>query len=222
MFAAWEAGVWKALHQRVDPSMVVGASAGAWNGWMIAGGASPDELAEGWLDPSAGDVLAISRAGAGIRAKACDLFQRYQPKLRFGLTVTSIPAFRQHLIEDGAITWRHLAATSSIPVFYPPVRIDGTDFVDGGVRGALPLWAAEVMGARSCIALNCLTTWPFRTLRKVIRPRRPSAALRVHLIEPSEPLGSLRDTAVWSSINIRRWIALGENDGNRAAISITM
>jgi NTE family protein len=216
LFAAWEAGVWKALHGRIDLSMVVGASAGAWNGWLIAAGASPDELAE------AGRVLLPARRGAGIHAKACEIFERYRPKVPYGLTVTSIPLLRQHLVQGNAITWRHLAATSSLPVLYPPVTIDGSWFIDGGVGGAVPLWAAEEMGATRCIAVNCLNTWPFRTLRKVIRPRRPSAALHVNLIEPSEPLGSLRDTGVWSADNVRRWIDLGERDGNRALHSITM
>jgi len=34
--AAWEAGVWKALHRHLKPSLIVGASAGALNGWLIA------------------------------------------------------------------------------------------------------------------------------------------------------------------------------------------
>jgi len=38
MFAAWEAGVWNVLHKRVRPDMIVGASAGAWNAWVLAGG----------------------------------------------------------------------------------------------------------------------------------------------------------------------------------------
>ena len=41
MFAAWEAGVWKALSGRFQPDVIVGTSAGAWNGWAIAGAPRP-------------------------------------------------------------------------------------------------------------------------------------------------------------------------------------
>jgi len=44
MYAAWEVGVWKALAPHIRPDLIVGASAGAWNGWAIAGGAAPEEL----------------------------------------------------------------------------------------------------------------------------------------------------------------------------------
>ena len=222
LFGAWEAGLWKALYGRIEPSMVVGASVGAWNGWMIASGASPKELADAWLDPTSARVLLPARQGAGIREKACELFARYRPKVPYGLTVTVLPWMRQQLVRGDEITAHHLAATCSLPLLYPPVGIDGRHFWDGGIGGALPLWAAEAMGATCCIAANCLNTWPFRALRKVIRPRRPSPALRVHLIEPSAPLGTLRDTGVWTRENIQRWIELGERDGNRALPSFTM
>jgi hypothetical protein len=68
------------------------------------------------------------------------------------------------------------------------------------------------------MALQVLTTRPFRAMRLVMRPRRPSPAVEVIQFEPSEPLGSLRDAAVWSSANIRRWIEMGERDAMRAAL----
>jgi predicted acylesterase/phospholipase RssA len=222
MFAAWEAGVWKALRARFTPSLVVGASAGAWNGWLIAAGASPAELADAWLDPAVSGILGSAKREEALRRKSCDLFERYRPRVPFGLTVTKFPLMRQHLIQGEAITALHLAATCAIPLVFPAVGIQGGRYYDGGFGGALPLWAAEQMGATRAIALHCLTTLPFRMLRTVIRPRRATAALRVQLVEPSEPLGSLREAHVWSAENIRRWIALGERDGNRAASSITM
>lgn len=214
--------MWKALYRRLDLSMVVGASAGAWNGWLIAAGASPDELAEAWLDPSAARVLVPSLRGERLRAKAREIYDRYRPRMRYGLTVTAFPRMRQQLVEGESVTWQHLAATCAIPLVFPPVGIAGRKFYDGGLGGALPLWAAEQMGATECIALHCLNTLPFRLLRQVVRPRRTGPALRVRLIEPSQPLGSIRDAHVWSAANVRRYIELGERDGNRALPSITM
>jgi len=218
MFAAWEVGVWKALSNRFRPDLIVGASAGAWNGWAIAGGATPDDLIAEWLDPMTAKLLqpGLHRFGVlrpeALHEKARELFSRFQPRVPFGLTVVEVPRMRPCIVRGPEITWQHLAATAAIPFGVPPVEIGGHRYVDGGLLGALPLWAAEKMGATRAIAVNCLTTLPFRMLRAVMRPPAASAALEVIRIEPSEPLGSLRDTAVWSAANIQRWIDLGERD----------
>lgn len=227
MFAAWEVGVWKALCGKIRPDLIVGASAGAWNGWSIAGGATADDLARDWMNPLTAKILqpGLHRFGLllpqQLHEKARELFSRYQPRIPFGLTMVEVPCLRSSLVRDSEITWQHLAATASIPFGFPPVEIAGKRYVDGGLLGALPLWSAEQMGATRAIALNALTTLPFRLLRTVLPPRRPTSALQIVRIEPSVRLGSLRDAAVWSADNIRRWIDLGERDGNRAATSIT-
>ena len=227
MFGAWEVGVWKALRERCQPDLIVGSSAGAWNGWAIAGGCGVGELIAEWLDPLTARLMQPGLHASGfllpgpLHAKARELFERYQPRLPFGLTVVEVPRFRTRLVRDSAITWRHLAATCAIPLGFPPVVIEGKRYVDGGLLAALPLRAAEEMGATRAIAVNALTTLPFRALRRVLRPRRPSAALEVIRIEPSTSLGTLRDAARWSRGNIERWIAQGERDGHRALDSIT-
>jgi predicted acylesterase/phospholipase RssA len=94
--------------------------------------------------------------------------------------------------------------------------------VDGGLLGALPLWAAQEMGATRAIAVNALTTLPFRMLHKAMRGPRASTALEVIRIEPSTELGSLRDAVCWSRPNVERWIEQGERDANRVATLVTM
>lgn len=228
MFAAWEVGVWKALSNSIRPDLIVGASAGAWNGWAVAGGATAEDLARDWLDPSTARILhpGLHRAGCirpeGMHAKARDLFTRYQPRLPFGLTIVEVPRFLLRLARDGEITWQHLAATASIPLALPPVEIGGRRYVDGGLLGALPLWAASEMGATRAIAVNCLTTWHFRFLRGILRPRKPRAPMEVTLIEPSRPLGSLYDAMVWNATNVERWIEQGMADGTAALSSVRM
>ena len=222
MFSAWESGVWKAIHERVRPDIVVGASAGAFNGWAIAGGCTPEELIQDWLDPRTAAILSPGLTLGGLmrpeplHLKAQEMFKRYSPRMRFGLTVVEVPRMRVRLICDGDVTWRHLAATCAIPVVFPPVRISGRTYVDGGLLGALPLWAAEEMGATRAIALDALAFPPFRTVRRIIRPRAPSAALEVIPIEPSSRLGSIIDMIRWSRPNIERWIEMGERDGHDA------
>lgn len=220
MFAAWEAGVWRALSAAFRPDVIVGASCGAWNGWAIAGGATPDDLVREWHDPSIAATWLFN--SELLHRKAQDLFSRYQPRLPFGLTVVEVPRFRLRLVQAPQISWRHLAATCAIPGAFQAVTIEDRYYVDGGLLGALPLWAAEEMGATRAIAVNCLTALPFRVARSVLRPRQPSSSLEVVLLEPSEQLGSLRDTVCWSHSNIERWIELGERDAKRAMSLITM
>jgi len=220
LFAAWEAGAWKALAECVRPDVIVGASSGAWNGWLIAGGATPDELIREWHDPSIAATW-LFRPEL-LRRKAQDLWTRFQPQMPFGLTVVEVPHLHARLVRGPDVTWRHLAATCAIPGAFPSVSIANKQFVDGGLLGSLPLWAAEEMGATHAIALNCLTNLSFRVVRALLRPRGASPALEVKLIEPSETLGALRDTICWSHSNIERWIELGERDAKRAMSAITM
>lgn len=220
MFAAWEAGVWRTLSATFRPDLIVGASAGAWNGWAIAGGATPDDLVREWQDTSLAATWLFKTEL--LYRKAQDLFSRYQPRIPFGLTVVEVPHFRSRLVQAPHITWRHLAATCAIPGAFQSVAIEQKHYVDGGLLGSLPLWAAEEMGATRAIAVNCLTGLPFRIARSVLRPRQPSGRLDVVLLEPSEQLGSLRDTVCWSHSNIEHWIELGERDAKRAMTLITM
>lgn len=228
MWAAWEVGAWKVLREHFQPDLIVGASAGAWNGWAIAGGVRAEELAREWLDPLTAGIMRVGIHPTGIFrpeglvAKAHDLFQRARPVIPFGLTMVSVPSMKLKLVRDSEIGWEHLAAAAAIPFGFPPVRIGGKRYVDGGLRGALPLWAASEMGATRAIALNVLNTPVFRLLRKVTWAPTARSDLSVRTLEPSVPLGSLRDAVVWSAENISRWIALGESDAKRAVTSITM
>jgi len=228
MFAAWEVGVWKALCGHVQPDLIVGASAGAWVGWAIAGGATVEELASEWRDPLCAEIMrpGLHRMGClrpeGMHKKARELHERFRPKVPFAMTLVEVPTLRLRIVRDSEITWQHLAAACSIPFAFPPVEIGGKHYVDGGFRGALPLWVAEELGATHAIAVNCLTLWPFRALRMIMRPPTASSKLAVTLIEPSRPLGSVRESVFWNATNIESWIARGVEDGTRALSSVRM
>jgi predicted acylesterase/phospholipase RssA len=219
MFAAWEIGVWKVLSKKFQPDLIVGASAGAFNGWAIASGATPDELAREWLEPSTAEILKNGVRPQALYKKAREVFTRSQPKIPFALTLTEVPRMRARVFPAQTITWQHLAASSSVPFFFPPVKSHGKRYVDGGLLGALPVWAAQEMGATRVIAINA---WTYQLLSPFLKPLMPKATIPAIRIEPSERLGSLRDATVWSASNIERWLALGERDGNRAAASITI
>jgi NTE family protein len=218
MWAAWEVGVWRVLRERFHPDWIVGASAGAWNGLAIAGGASPDDLAREWMDPSMSEVMRAPRPHK-MYEKAQQLCGRYRSQRPFALTMVELPSMRCHIVRDKEVTWRHLAASGAIPCFFPPVEIDGRRYVDGGLRAGLPLWAAEELGATRAIALNVLNTPLFRMLHRTMWGRHASAAMEVLRIEPSERLGTLREAVEWNAKNVARWMALGERDALREVSS---
>jgi NTE family protein len=229
MFGAYQAGVWKALAPVWQPDMVVGASAGALNGWAIAGGCSPAELAAIWLDARMEELMrprwrlpVFDAAALSERAQA--LFTRYQPRVPYALTLCQIPRLRPRLVRGEEVTWRHLLASCAVPCGFAPVRIDGKLYADGGVLGALPLWAAQEMGADRAVAVNALVIMPSRTIRMAARlgcwigsPKIASSDFEVLRIEREGPLGALRDAVRWSKANAQRWIEMGEEDGARAA-----
>jgi predicted acylesterase/phospholipase RssA len=220
MYAAWEVGVWRALLAHVRPDMIIGASAGAWNGWAIAGGATPDELVRDWLDNSLAAIRILRPEP--LHQKARELWSRYRPQMPYALTLVETPLLRVHLVRGADVTWRHLAATASIPGFFPSVPISGRSYVDGGFRGALPLWAALDLGATHVIAVDCLATPYWQILRKVISPRRQLDGVKITSIVPSESFGPIKFSVVWSRTRVERWIELGERDGKAALPSLTM
>ncbi|MGH9723068.1 MAG: patatin-like phospholipase family protein [Bryobacteraceae bacterium] len=226
LFGAYQVGAWKALRERFAPDIIVGASVGSLNGWAIAGGATTDELAERWLDKrTAGRVLL---ARASLEANARWLTQRFNPKCDFGVVIVEVPALRSRLVRCPDVTWRHLTASCSMPGNYPPVRLEGRLYVDGGILGALPLWAAAQMGATDIVGVSVLSAAPSawirglsRSVRLLARDRRgPLENVTVRTIAPARPLGSLVDAVRWRRENIVRWIEQGECEASVIASSI--
>lgn len=65
------------------------------------------------------------------------------------------------------LTTEHLMASSAIPVFFPPVSIDGRAFGDGGIRMSTPFSPAIHLGADKVIAVGV----------RYVRTREETAAL---------------------------------------------
>jgi predicted acylesterase/phospholipase RssA len=220
MFGAYHAGVWKGLAGRFRPDMIVGASVGALTGWGIAGGCDPDELARLWLEPATGRLLHFRRQ-AQLLQRAEELHHAYSPGIPFGMIVAEVPSLRLRLFQANRlineITPRHLLASCSLPLWFPPVRIGAQRFTDGGVRSTLPIWAAVQMGATRVLAVDCMPAgrqgW-YRWPASILLPDRTSTpgGVDVTILRPSRPLGGLRDILFWKRENIARWIELGERD----------
>src|ERR1700724_2788432 len=165
MFGAYQAGAWKALSRVVKPDIVVGASVGALNGWLIAAGLTGEELVEHWLDPASGELMPYRRprlswkgvfAPQPLHNRAKYLLDHYSLRTDYGVVLVHLSSLRPKLFRNQEVTARHLVASCAVPGGFPPVRIGGALYLDGGVLETLPIWAAEQMGATRVIAVNAL------------------------------------------------------------------
>ena len=207
MMGAYQVGVWKVLSPIYDPDLVVGASIGSINAWMVAGGCGAEVLENLWMD---GDELARASWRFPVKlshglldpAAAHAVMQRLcldvRPKLKIAVVARRLPALKAVTFVDNEITWRHLAASCAIPLIYDPQRIGNRWYTDGGLVEPLPLFAARALGATKIIGVNCMI-WGGRGrgAAQVIQSKR--------LWSPKKLLRWNRDT-------VRGWIALGEKD----------
>jgi len=217
LFGAWQAGAWSVLAGRIRPDMIVGASVGALNGYVIASGGTPEELRSMWLDPA---FARFADLPPNIRRMmAC-----YTLRMPFAITAVELPRMKPRIFRDSEITWQHLAASCALPIALPQVRIGTRWYSDGGLLGALPSWAAAELGATRIIGLQALaqpTSWwlgqATRAFRAVAGHNPPvPPGIEVLEIYPEQRLGSVRDTIQWKRGNIERWLAQGAEDAERA------
>lgn len=230
MFGAYQVGAWQALSPFWQPDLVVGASAGALNAWAIAGGATPDELASLWLNAKPGtqrlhfprSVLDGVLDSAPLEEWIQVLYRRYRPQIECGIVVTQVRGLRPRVFQGPEVTWKHLAASCGVPGVFRQHLLDGRLYSDGGLLAALPLRAAESLGAHRALAINVIPTlpWPFRQTvqtfrRAALGTSRPSPALNAVVLRPEQPLGSLRDLFIWRRDQIERWIEQGAREMQR-------
>jgi NTE family protein len=231
MFGAYQAGVWSELASAFDPDIVVGASAGSLNAWMIACGSTPEELIHRWLHLQDASALRwrLPRSfddgciDGSLLEEEIRRMCRLRPVREFGVVLTRLPSMRVELFRAPNVDWVHIAASCAVPGVLRRYKINGAVYADGGMLDPLPLWAAFEMGATRVVTVNVMKHRPWivrqgvRALRicACYRPRAPQHALVVD-VSPDRRLGSVRDTAVWSRHNAARWIEQGRTDAARA------
>ena len=166
---AWEAGAAAALIERGLPvRLVAGSSAGALNAAMLVDGRL-DRLQALWrsvskervyaLRPSvvfAGllpgwvTLLVLDAAGSlldpgPLRELIADTldFERIRASPRRLLVITTDLARRTARVFDNtSVSVEALMAAAAVPGAFPPVRVDGTLLVDGGLTGRAPVLEA--------------------------------------------------------------------------------
>jgi NTE family protein len=217
LFGAWQAGAWSVLVKHFAPDLIVGASVGSLNGYVIASGGTPEELQEMWLEPA---FARFKDLPSNIRR----MMARYTLRMPFAITATELPRMKPRIFRDSEITWQHLAASCALPFALPQVRIGAQWYSDGGLLGALPAWAAAELGATRIVGLQALprpASWwlgqATRAFRAVAGHNPPvPPGVEVQEIRPGRPLGSVRDTIQWKRGNIEHWLKQGAEDAAAA------
>jgi NTE family protein len=147
-----------------SPDFLVGASAGALNGAWVAGGADISELGELWRSlrretifptrPLGGLLGFLGRKdhlvpNTGIRRllRTHLRFDRLEDApMPLHVVATDVLSGQDVLISNGD-TADAILASSAIPGVLPPVRLDGREFMDGGVVNNTPISHAVALGA---------------------------------------------------------------------------
>ena len=169
-------GAWRALQEAgIEVSEIVGTSIGGLVGAALGGGDSVETLRTKALALRRANLVTVNRWAMllnGIRQQSVfrgDIFAKYVesvvPVANFG--ALSIPVTMNAVdLATGEMVWlgsrgdatvdipTAVAASCALPVFYPPVEVNGRYLVDGGVNDSLPIEFAGSLGADRIIAID--------------------------------------------------------------------
>lgn len=167
-------GVIKALEaQGISPDIVVGTSAGAVVGSLYAAGLNGFQIQELSMYMQEEQVIdgsglyrclaetVVSDKRGCIKGQALQDFinknvsNRPLEKLNktFAAVATNLRTGEMVVFRSGN-TGMAVRASSSVPVFFEPVTINGQDYVDGGLSAPVPSSVARGMGADFVIAVD--------------------------------------------------------------------
>lgn len=214
MFGAWQVGAWKALAPHWQPDLIVGASVGSLNGWAIAGGCTPQELERYWLESAAGRLrFRIPRHPLHgildtrhLQQAIGDLYAAYRPQVEYAVVVTQARGLQPRIVRGNEVTAAHLLASCAVPAFFDQQIIGGRLYTDGGLRDAVPVWAALELGADRILALDAMPRLFGRAPRRL-----PENVIR---IAPETSLGPFRQMLAWRRDRIEAWLAQGYRDAS--------
>lgn len=156
-------GVLQVLEEHgIRPDVVVGTSAGSVVGALYAAGRTPAELAKlaasmdeytisDWSYPLRGVIRgeALARyVNQQVQGKPLE-----QMVIPFGVVATDLGSGEPILFRRGD-TGTAVRASSAVPAVFQPVRINGREYVDGGLVSPVPVRFARQMGAELVIAVD--------------------------------------------------------------------
>lgn len=178
-YGATQVGMIRALtHAGITPDLVVGTSVGALNGTLYADNPilAAERLEEIWASLDRAGVFggrtrpgrAWSALRNGMRRESGlvspstlrALIDANMPVERIedlriptAVVVTDALVGQTKLLTQGVVG-PALQASAAIPGVFPPVKIDGCFYVDGGVTANVPIRQAVSFGARSLVVLD--------------------------------------------------------------------
>lgn len=201
-------GVWRSIHTdnvyRTDVA-ALGRTGARWAWDLTFGGATQKVSAKSLLDTTplshllrehirfsrieenivAGRLRALAVLATDMHTSAGVVFLHATPE---------IPEWsrRRWRVVKTPIGVEHLLASSAIPIFFPPVRIDGRWYGDGSIRNTAPLGPAIQLGADRILAIG------------VSGPPPPGAEKRRHREPPSvaEVAGVLLDAVMLDALEV--------------------
>lgn len=136
----------------LKPDIVAGVSAGSVVAVLYAAGVPAKKMPELFSDKGVGDFIGMSIGNGGLMS--IDKFKKFIMKaiasqgnyknledlpIKAFLGATDIDNGIPVAFDRGPIGDR-MAASCSIPIIFKPVRIDGVNYVDGGVLRNHPAW----------------------------------------------------------------------------------
>ena len=169
-------GAWKALDEAgIVPDAIIGTSIGALIGASIAGGMGWRDLGELARSLTREDIVSINRRAVwmgGVREEAVfdgGHFRRYLsanlPLKSFADATIPLRINAVSLMGCGEVWFGTgvrddvdpvdaVYASCAIPIYFPPLRLDGDVLVDGGILNVLPVKQAFEWGAERVIAVD--------------------------------------------------------------------
>lgn len=169
-------GVWRALHEAgVRVAGIVGTSIGALVGAMAASGSDWKEMRARARSLQRADIARVNRRAVlfnGIRQTSVfsgDALRDYYRGLlpEAGWEAMTLPLLVNAVdLANGRTEWfgpgartdvplvEALYASAALPVFYPPARIGGRAFVDGGTQHPMGLLRAAEEGATGILGID--------------------------------------------------------------------
>ncbi|MDI9334505.1 MAG: patatin-like phospholipase family protein [Cytophagales bacterium] len=159
-------GVIQVLEENgIKPDLVVGTSAGSLVGAIYAtgkDGRALQKIAEDMDESTITDwTLPFFNRGGVLRGDAYARFVSAQvdrklieqAALPLGIVATNLQTGHGVLFQRGDIATA-VRASSAVPGIFPPVKIAGIDYVDGGLASPVPVRFARQMGATFVIAVD--------------------------------------------------------------------
>lgn len=145
-------GVLKALEEKgITPDVISGVSAGSIVGVFIAAGMSPEKVMELMKENKFTDYAKVNMPVNGLLNldNLKKNLEEYLPvnrfsdlELPFHVAVSNLNSGEIEYLQQGKLI-SAIQASSSIPVLFSPVDIDGNSYADGGLLDNLPITPLE-------------------------------------------------------------------------------